>query len=444
MLDGLSRLEPLTRRARELGMDSLAITDHGALYGAIDFYRAAREAGVKPIIGCEMYVAQGSRHSKGPEDKSPYHLTVLAKDATGYQNLVKLVSKSHLEGFYYKPRVDRDLLKEHSEGLVVLSGCPSGEVPRLVSQERMDEARSAALWYRELFSDYYFEVMEHGDVPELPAINKGLLELRRELDIPVVATNDAHYVLKEDARLQDILICIHTNTNVRDEKRLRMEEDSYYLKSPEEMQSLFSELPDAVANTQAIAEMCNLELDFSQLRLPEFNVPDGLGADEYLTKLCWEGLRSRLSPVTSEEEERLAYELEVIKQTRFANYFLVAWDIACFVRENGIFFAMRGSAAASLTLYCLGVTDINPLPHRLVFERFLNVERKEMPDIDMDFQDDRREEVINYVVSKYGRDHVRPDHHLRYPGRPRLHPGRGPRPGDAVCRRRSGGPARAL
>ena len=406
MLDGLSRIRPMVGRAAELGMDSLAITDHGGMYGAIDFYRVAREAGIKPIIGCEMYVAPGSRHSKNPGNRSPYHMTVLAKDARGYQNLIKLVSKAHLEGFYYRPRVDRELLEEYHEGLIVLSGCPSGEVPTLISQGQMDEAKETALWYKELFGDYYLELMEHGGVPELPAINKGLVQLHRDLGIPVVATNDSHYVYQEDAPLQDILICIHTNTNVNDERRLKMSEDSYYLKSADEMQALYPELREAITNTRQIAEMCNLEIDFSQLRMPEFDVPDELSADEYLAQLCWEGLRRRVDQITSEEKERLAYELEVIKQTQFANYFLVVWDIALFVRKNDISFAVRGSAAASLALYCLGITDIHPLPYRLVFERFLNVERKEMPDIDMDFQDDRRDEVINYVVSRYGRDRV--------------------------------------
>ena len=406
MLDGLSRLEPLVHRATELGMHSLAITDHGGMYGAIDFYRLSRSAGLRPIIGCEMYVAPGSRYSKTPADKSPYHMTVLAKNDRGYRNLVKLVSKAHLEGFYYKPRVDRELLEEYHEGLVVLSGCPSGEVPTLVTQGRMDEARDAALWYKELFGDYYLEIMQHGDVPELPAINKGLLELHSSLGIPTVATNDSHYTIQQDAWLQDVLICIHTNTNVLDEKRLRMQEDSYYLKSPGEMEALFADLPEAVANTERIAEMCELDIDFSQLRLPEFALPDGVSADEYLADLCWEGLRRRLEGATPEAEQRLAYELDVVRKTQFANYFLVVWDVARFARASDILFAVRGSAAASLTLYCLGVTDINPLLYRLVFERFLNVERKEMPDIDMDFEDDRREQVINYVVSKYGREHV--------------------------------------
>ncbi len=406
MLDGLSRLGPLVRRTRELGMESLAITDHGGMYGAIDFYQIAKSEGIRPIIGCEMYVAPGSRHERNPDERSPYHMTVLARDYKGYQNLVKLVTTSHLEGFYYRPRVDREILERHHEGLIVMSGCASGEVPLLISQGRLDEARATASWYREVFGDYYLEIMRHGDVPELPAINSGLLDINRDLDIPIVATNDSHYILQEHARLQDILICIHTNTNVEDGKRLRMEEASYYLKSPQEMEELFHDLPEAIANTQVIADKCDLNIDFSQLRLPQYQVPEGTTPFEYLSKICWDGLNERMPNAGESEKERLNYELEVIRQTNFDNYFLVVWDIARFVRERDIFFAVRGSAAASLVLYCLGVTNVNPLPYRLVFERFLNLERKEMPDIDMDFQDDRREEVINYVVDKYGREHV--------------------------------------
>ena len=407
MLDGLSRIDRLVGRASELGMESLAITDHGGMYGAIDFYRTARTAGIRPIIGCEMYVARDSRHIRNPNDKSPYHhLTVLSKNTVGYRNLVKLVSKSHLEGFYYKPRVDRELLEEHHEGLIVLSGCISGEVPDLIAQGRTEDAKRSALWYRELFDDYYIELMEHGGIENLPEIKRGLVSLSRETGIPLVATNDSHYVSREDAPLQDILICIHTNTNVQDERRLKMVADTYYLRSVDEMQALFAYLPEAVSNTQRIAEMCDLHLDFSQTRLPDFEVPDGMTADDYLSQLCWNGLRRRIERVTTLEEERLAYELEVIRQTQFAGYFLVGWDIARFARDRGIYSALRGSASASLALYCLEVTDINPLPYGLVFERFLNLERKEMPDLDFDFQDDRRQEVINYVVSKYGRDHV--------------------------------------
>ena len=257
LLDGLSRLGPLVQRTKELGMESLAITDHGGMYGAIDFYQLAKSEGIRPIIGCEMYVAPGSRHERNPDERSPYHMTVLARDYKGYQNLVKLVTTSHLEGFYYRPRVDREILERYHEGLIVMSGCASGEVPLLITQGRLDEARATASWYREVFGDYYLEIMRHGDVPELPAINSGLLDIHRDLGIPIVATNDSHYILEEHARFQDILICIHTNTNVEDSKRLRMEEASYYLKSPQEMEDLFHDLPEAIANTQLIADKCD-------------------------------------------------------------------------------------------------------------------------------------------------------------------------------------------
>ena len=407
LLDGLSRIDRLVSRVKELGMDAVAVTDHGGLYGAIDFYKSAKAAGIKPIIGCEMYVAPGSRHSRDPSDKTPYHMTVLTKDVVGYRNLVKLVTISHLEGFYYKPRIDREVLEKYSEGLIVLSGCPSGEVPSLLAQGRMDEAKEAAGWYKSLLGDdYYLELMEHGGIPELPEINRGLMELRTELELPVVVTNDLHYVNREDAELHDILLCIQTNTNVNDEKRMKMDEDSYYLKSPEEMAALYPDVPEAITNTQVIAEKCNLELDLDRLHLPQFPVPDGLSADEYLHRLCDEGLKELIPDAGEEEHQRLDYELEVIEQTRYGDYFLVVWDVAQFVRENDIFLAVRGSAAGSLVLYCLGVTDVNPLTYDIVFERFLNLERHEMPDIDMDFQDDRREEVLNYVVSRYGADHV--------------------------------------
>ncbi len=407
MLDGLSKIKPLLIRAKELGMDSLGITDHGGLYGAIDFYQTANSLEVKPIIGCEIYVAPNSRHSRSPVDKTPFHCTVLAKNNVGYSNLVKLVTKSHMEGFYYKPRVDRELLALHSEGLIVFSGCPSGEIPSLITNQNIEEAHKTATWYKNVFEDYYLEVMQHGGVPGLDSINKNLIEMGKELDIPLVATNDSHYTQKEDAPIQDVLVCIHTNTNLNDNKRLRMSEDSYYLKNPQEMNQLFSETPEAISNTIKISDSCEINIDFSAMRLPQFQIPDNLGADEYLSKIAWSGLTDRLqNQVTEAHKSRLKYELEVIKQTQYANYCLVVWDIARFVRERDIFFAVRGSAAGSMALFCIGVTDVNPLDHQLIFERFLNVERNEMPDVDMDFQDDRREEVINYVVSKYGREHV--------------------------------------
>ncbi len=407
LLDGLSRIPQLVGRAAELGMDALAITDHGALYGVVEFYSHCQEAGIKPIIGCELYLAQESRHKKENSEKRPYHLTVLAQDNEGYQNLVKLVSKAHLEGFYYRPRVDKELLQQHSQGLIVLAGCPNAEIPRYIAQGQMAEARKAALWYREVFGQRFFlEIQRHDHVPELPAINEGLLAMSREMGLPLVATNDSHYTYREDAPLQDVLICIHTNTHIYDEKRLRMEDDSYYLKSHQEMAELFSDLPEALSNTEAIAQACNVTLDFKTLHLPQYKTPNGEDADTYLTNLCKEGLVRRYPRDREAAEKRMQYELEVIRQTRFANYFLVVWDIANFARRRNIMFGVRGSAASSIVLYCLGVTDIDPLEYRLVFERFLNIERKEMPDIDMDFQDDRREEVINYLVQKYGQDHV--------------------------------------
>ncbi len=406
MLDGLSRIGPMVERARDLGMTALAITDHGGLYGAIEFYTACKEAGIKPIIGLEAYLAQGSRHSKSAADRSPYHLLLLARNMEGYQNLLKLSSKSHLEGFYYKPRVDKELLRLHSSGLIALSGCPTAEVPKLLIEGRYDDARETALWYRDTFDDFYLEMQRHKNVPELDRLNEALLRLSQDTGLPLVATNDAHYTHQADAEAQDLLICIHTNTNLLDDKRLKMSDDSYYLKSPEEMEELFADLPEAIANTQRIADLCNLELDFSQLRIPEFKTPDGMTPEEYLEKLCRDGLAARYRNPSPEAQQRLDYELYVIEKTQFANYMLVVWDIAAFTRKQGILFGVRGSAAASLVLYCLGVTDIDPLRHRLVFERFLNLERREMPDIDMDFQDDRRDEVIAYVRRKYGGDHV--------------------------------------
>ena len=407
LLDGLSRIPLLVRRAHELGMEALAITDHGSLYGVVDFYSQCMEVGIKPIIGCELYMAQSSRHQKAPSEKSPFHLTVLAKDNEGYSNLIQLVTKANLEGFYYRPRIDRELLQEHHEGLVVLSGCLSAEIPRLIKERRLEEARQSVLWYKELFGEHFFlELQRHDHVEELPYVNETLVTLGRELEIPLVATNDSHYLHQEEASLQDVLICIHTGTTIHDEKRLRMEDDSYYLKSFQDMAELFSDLPEALENTQRISDMCQVEMGFDQLHLPEYPTPDGEDPDIYLSKLCWEGFRRLYPKPPPQAEERLSYELEVIKQTKFGNYFLVVWDIASFTRRNNILFGVRGSAAASLALYCLGVTEVDPLEYRLVFERFLNLERKEMPDIDIDFQDDRRDEVLKYVTNRYGKDRV--------------------------------------
>jgi len=405
LLDGMCRIPQLVARAKELGMTHLAITDHGVLYGAIEFYQAARQAGIVPIIGCEVYLAPDSHVGREASDKESYHLVLLAKDQTGYRNLLQIVTKAHLEGYYYKPRVDKALLKEYHQGLVALSACLGGEVPHLFIQGRIPESKAAAQWYKETFGDYYFEIMRH-PVPELDALNKFLVMLGKDLDIPLVATNDVHYIKREDAEAHDLLLCVGTNTTVNDPKRIKMAGDSFYLKSPEEMAGIFSDLPEALDNTERIAEMCQIELEFGRLHLPEMERPEGLSPDEYLASLCREGLEKFYPNPSPELKARLEYELSVIQKTEFANYFLVVWDIVSFTRKNKIFFGVRGSAAASLVLRCLGITEVDPITSNLVFERFLNIERKEMPDIDMDFQDDRREEVIRHISLKYGIDHV--------------------------------------
>jgi DNA polymerase-3 subunit alpha len=405
LLDGMCRIPQLIARTKELGMDSLAITDHGAMYGVIDFYVAAREAGVKPIIGCEVYVAAADFRSREPARRTPHHLTLLAKNEKGYHNLLQLVTKSHLEGFYYKPRVDKELLKLHHDGLIALSGCAHGELARLILEGRNDELVTTVSWYKEVFGDYYLEIQRH-PIPELEQINKELVSLSAKLKIPPVATFDVHYVDKQDAPAHELLLCVQTNTSVYDEKRLKLAGDFFYLKSPEEAEQLFVDLPQAVENTQVIADICQLELDFTKLHLPHVELPRGRKADDFLAELCWQGLEKRYPAPGSEVKERLSHELDVIQKTKFAHYFLVVWDIISFARQQGIYFGVRGSAAASLALYCLGVTDVDPLAYALVFERFLNVERRELPDIDLDFQDDRRDEVLTYVNQKYGSDHV--------------------------------------
>jgi DNA polymerase-3 subunit alpha len=405
LLDGMCRIPQLVERAREMGMDSLAITDHGVMYGAIEFYLAAKEAGIKPIIGCEAYVAQNSHLSRSTKDKNNYHLILLAKNQTGYRNLIQLTTKAHLEGFYYKPRVDKELLEQYHQGLVALSGCVRGEVPQLVLEGRLEEAKQAALWYKQTFGDFYLEIMRH-HIPELEQINQHLIPMSSELDIPLVATSDAHYVNQEDAPAHDLLLCIGTNSSIYDDKRMKMAGDFFYLKSPQEMAELFSDIPQALESTERIAEMCNLKLEFGRLHLPEIELPEDKTADQFLAELCHQSLQQHYPQPSPEIQERLNHELEVIKQTQFANYFLVVWDIISFAKEHNILFGVRGSAAASIVLHCLGITEVDPIENKLVFERFLNVERQEMPDIDLDFQDDRRDEIISYVSQKYGHDHV--------------------------------------
>lgn len=407
LLDGMSRITELIANAKEMGMKSIAITDHGVMYGALKFYLEAQKAGLKPIIGCEVYVARGSRFDKETNGfaNKPYHLTLLAKNKTGYQNLLALVTEAHLNGFYYKPRVDKELLEKHNKGLVALSGCMGGEIPQMILNGRIEDAKTAAIWHKETFPEFHIEIQRH-PIADLERVNEQLIPLARELDIPLVATNDSHYVNKEDAPSHDILLCVGTNSTIHEEKRMKMDGDFYYLKSPEEMAKQYTDIPDAIENTAKIASLCNLKLDFDRVHLPEIDIPEGKTPFDYLKDLCYAGLKERYPEITPEIKERLEYELDVIKKTDFPNYFLVVWDIAKFVRENNIFFGVRGSAAASIVLHCLGITAIEPLSNKLVFERFLNIERKEMPDIDMDFEDSRREEVIKYVSDKYGQDHV--------------------------------------
>ena len=407
LLDGISRIPDLVRRTRELGMDAMSITDHGSLYGVVDFYSECKDAGIKPIIGCEMYVARGSRRDRTPNERTANHLVLLAKNNTGYRNLLQLVTLSHLEGFHYRPRIDKELLERHRQGLICLSGCPSAEVPGLLADGNYDAARQAVGWYRELFGENYFlELQSHEHVPQLPRINDGLLRLNRDTGIPLLITNDAHYVRRADHPYQDVYICIQTGTNVQDDNRLRMEDDSYYIKTPAEMALLFPDYPKALDITGEIAQECNVSLGFGQMHLPRYPTPNDEDADSYLQRICWEGFSQRYGHSNEAARARMEYELEVVRQTRFANYFLVVWDIISFVRRQQILFGVRGSAAASVVLYCLGITDIDPLAYNLVFERFLNFERKEMPDIDMDFQDDRRDEVLRYVIDRYGSDRV--------------------------------------
>jgi len=406
LLDGLGRVPDLMDRAVELGQEAIGLTDHGVLYAAIDFYREAKARGIKPIIGIEAYIAPGSRFSRDPADKSSYHLTLLSRNLKGYRNLLALVTRANLEGYYYKPRMDREILEEHAEGLIALSGCNSSQMHRLLMDGRYDEAVRLARWCQERFDAFYLELQEHGNLREVTEVNKLLVRLSRETGIPLVATNDVHYVRREDAPLQDVLLCIGTNASVNDERRMRMSDDSYYLKSEDEMRAAFPELPEAVTNTWRVAEQCDLEMEFGRQHLPEPDLPPNLSPHEYLEKLAREGLARRYPGSPGHAVQRLEYELDVIRETGFSNYIHVVREVAEFAHRHGIPMGVRGSAAASVVLYCLGVTDVDPLAHRLVFERFLNRERREMPDVDFDFADDRRDEVIRWAADRYGHDRV--------------------------------------
>ena len=410
LLDGFSRVKTLVKRAKELGMSSVAITDHGCMFGAIDFYKAAKEEGIKPIIGCEVYTAPRTLHDKDPNyDKYYGHLVLLAKDMTGYKNLIKIVSKSYTEGFYYKPRTDINELKKHSEGIIALSACLAGDVPRAITNGNYSRAKEIAEQYRDIFGsgNYYLELQDHG-IPEQREVNASLIKLSRELGIPLVATNDVHYIYKDDAKIQDILLCLQMQKTVADTDRMKFPTEEFYLKSREEMEELFPEVREALDNTLEIAERCNVEFEFNKYHLPKYDVPEGYTTHEYLRKLCREGLLERYGENPPEEyRERLEYELNTIENMGYVEYFLIVWDFINFAKNNDIMVGPgRGSAAGSIVAYTLKITDIDPMKYNLLFERFLNPERVSMPDIDIDFCYERREEVIDYVKRKYGEDHV--------------------------------------
>ena len=407
LLDGLSSCNELAERAVELGMPAIALTDHGTMYGTVQFYSACKEAGVKPIIGMETYLAPGDRRGRDPQqDRQAYHLELLAMNSTGYQNLMCLATRAQLEGFYYRPRVDKETLAEHSEGLIALSGCGSSELARLILAGRRDRARDVVAWYRDQFPGRYFLELQEHDIQELARVNAQMIGLARELDVPLVATNDVHYARPEQAEIHDILLCIQTGKTVNEPRRMRLDGDSYYMRTAAEMAALFPDTPEALTNTLRIAEMCNVELDFGTYHLPPFDVPEGHDAQSYLCALCEKGFARRYPKSTSAECERLDYELDIIHRMGFDTYFLIVWDLCRFARDQGIWYNVRGSGNSSIVAYSLEITFLEPLRHGLIFERFLNLGRVTMPDIDLDFPDDQRAELIRYTADRYGRDQV--------------------------------------
>lgn len=412
LLDGSCKIKEIISRAKELNMTSLAITDHGVMYGVIDFYKEAKANGIKPILGCEVYVSPSSRFEKqAKQGDRYYHLILLAKNNEGYENLTKIVSKGFTEGFYYKPRIDFELLQEYHEGIIALSACLAGEIPKLISRGREDDAKKVAKKYKDLFGEdnFYLELQNHG-IPEQKFVNQSLVRIGKELDIPLVATNDIHYINAEDATAHDILLCIQTSKTVSDPDRMRYEGGQFFLKSEDEMRALFPYAPEAIENTGKIANMCNVEIKFGETKLPEYQVPNNMSAKEYLESLCKSGFERNYHKDYENREEiekRMYYELGVIETMGYIDYFLIVWDYINYARSVGISVGPgRGSAAGSVVSYCLGITDIDPIKYNLIFERFLNPERVSMPDIDVDFADERRGEVIEYVVNKYGSERV--------------------------------------
>lgn len=410
LLDGSCKIKEIVARAKELGMDSLAITDHGVMYGVIDFYKAAKEVGIKPIIGCEVYVAPGSRFNKeaGQSEDKYHHLVLLAENNKGYSNLMKIVSKGFIDGFYYKPRVDYEVLEQYHEGIIALSACLAGEVQKYLARGFYEEGKKAALKYQDIFGkgNYYLELQDHG-IPEQKMVNSSLLRMSKELDIELVATNDVHYINAEDSVAHDILLCIQTGKKVSDEDRMRYEGGQFYLKSEDEMRKLFPYALQALENTHKIAKRCNVEIEFGVTKLPRYDVPEGYTSWEYLNYLCTKGLNEKYPDDDGTLRERLDYELGIINKMGYVDYFLIVWDFINYAKSNDIMVGPgRGSAAGSIVSYCLGITDIDPIKYDLLFERFLNPERVSMPDIDVDFCYERRQEVIDYVVRKYGKDRV--------------------------------------
>ncbi len=410
LLDGSNKIKEYVARVKELGMNSAAITDHGVMYGVIDFYREARKQGINPILGCEVYVAPNSRFDRevtGGDDRY-YHLVLLAENNEGYENLTKIVSKGFVEGYYYKPRVDKELLRTYHKGIIALSACLAGEVPRYLTKGMYEEAKDRALEYQEIFGkgNYFLELQDHG-IPDQQLVNQQLMKLSQETGIELVATNDVHYTYADDAKAHDILLCIQTGKKLADENRMRYEGGQYYVKSEEEMAALFPYARQALENTQKIADRCSVEIEFGVTKLPKYDVPEGYTSWEYLQKLCYEGLDQRYRTPSQELKDRLAYELDTIRHMGYVDYFLIVWDFIKYAKDHGIAVGPgRGSAAGSIVSYCLGITTIDPIHYQLLFERFLNPERVSMPDIDVDFCYERRQEVIDYVTRKYGKDCV--------------------------------------
>ena len=409
LLDGANRIKDLPVRAKELGMKAMAITDHGVMYGVIDFYKACKKEGIKPIIGCEVYVASRTRFDKEPQDKKYYHLILLAKNNKGYQNLSKLVSLGFTEGYYYKPRIDLEILEKYHEGIICLSGCLAGAVSQAILNGNIEEAENVAKWHHDVFGeDYYLEIQNNG-VKEQVMVNQKIIQIARRLDIPIVATNDAHYLKKEDAYNHEVLLCIQTGKRMTDEDRMRFETDELYVKSPEEMSEYFKNFPDAIENTVKIAEKCNVEFEFGHTILPNYDVPPEYATHyDYFKKLCDDGIKKRYGENPSQEIlDRAAYELKIISQMGYVDYYLIVWDYINYAKSVGIPVGPgRGSGAGSILAYAIGITDIDPMKYGLLFERFLNPERISMPDFDVDFCYEHRQDVIDYVSRKYGHDHV--------------------------------------